>query len=131
MMTREEAIIDILEKWSFFFGQRAGRELWGDKPKEVQDQDIADFNRDMNTVCSALHPVSREQVEKVWSGEWIVGEPNGLGFPIHCSRCGWGTDHADPRKWMDYGGHIFCGRCGTPMTDEAMQMVMERLEDIR
>ena len=22
-MTREEAIIDILEKWSFFFGQRA------------------------------------------------------------------------------------------------------------
>lgn len=67
-MTREEAIIDILEKWSFFFGQRAGRELWGDKPKEVQDQDIADFNRDMNTVCSALRPVSREGVEKAWRG---------------------------------------------------------------
>ena len=64
MMTREEVIIDILEKWSFFFGQRAGRELWGDKPKEAQDQDIADFNRDMDTVCSALRPVSREQVEK-------------------------------------------------------------------
>ena len=49
-MEREEAIIDILEKWSFLFGQRAGRELWGDKHKEVQDQDIADFNRDINPV---------------------------------------------------------------------------------
>lgn len=63
-MTREEAIIDILEKWSFFFGQRAGRELWRDKPKEVQDQDIADFNRDIEIVRAALRPVSREQVEK-------------------------------------------------------------------
>ena len=82
----------------------------------------------------AIHdmlPVSREQVEKVRKGEWIVGEPNGLGFPIHCSRCGWGTDHADPRKWMDYGGHIFCGHCGAPMTDEAVQMVMERLEALK
>ena len=82
----------------------------------------------LKVALTALRPVSREQVEKVWRGEWIVGEPNGLGFPIHCSRCGWGTDHADPRKWMDYGGHIFCGRCGAPVTDEAMQMVMERME---
>ncbi len=40
-------IVDILCKWSFFFGQRAGRELWQNKPKEVQDEDIANFNRDM------------------------------------------------------------------------------------
>lgn len=75
--------------------------------------------------------ISREWVEKVWRGEWVVGEPNGLGFPIHCSRCGWGTDHADPRKWMDYGGHIFCGHCGAPMTDEAVQMVIARLEALK
>ena len=85
----------------------------------------------MKVALTALRPVSREQVEKVWMGEWIVGEPNGLGFPIHCSRCGWGTDHADPRKWMDYGGHIFCGHCGAPMTDEAVEMVMERLEALK
>ena len=85
----------------------------------------------LKVALTALRPVSREQVEKVWRGEWIVGEPNGLGFPIHCSRCGWGTDHADPRKWMDYGGHIFCGHCGAPMTDEAVQMVMERLEALK
>ena len=63
-MTRKEKVFDILDKWKFFYGQRAGRELWGNKPKEVQDQDIADFNRDMEIVCSALRPVSREQVEK-------------------------------------------------------------------
>ena len=45
---------DILNKWQFFYGQRAGRELWADKPKEVQDQDIADFNRDVEIVRSAL-----------------------------------------------------------------------------
>lgn len=33
-----------------------------------------------------------------------------------------------PEKWMEYQGHIFCGRCGAPMSDEAVQMVMERLE---
>ena len=82
----------------------------------------------VNAALSALRPVSREQVEKAWRGEWVIGEPDVLGVPIHCSRCGWGSDHADPRKWMDYGGHIFCGHCGAPMTDEAVETVMERME---
>ena len=87
-MTREEAIIDILEKWSFFFGQRAGRELWGDKPKEVQDQDIADFNRDMNTVRSALRPVSREQV--ILCRDCRFWQDNNGGYPH--PECRWGND---------------------------------------
>ena len=49
-----ERALDILNKWQFFYGQRAGRELWADKPKEVQEQDIADFNRDIEIVRSAL-----------------------------------------------------------------------------
>ena len=87
-MTQEEAIIDILEKWSFFFGQRAGRELWGDKPKEVQDQDIADFNRDMNTVRSALRPVSREQV--ILCRDCRFWQDNNGGYPH--PECRWGND---------------------------------------
>ena len=47
-----EQVQDILAKWEFFYGQRAGRELWADKPKEVQDQDIADFCRDLEIVRS-------------------------------------------------------------------------------
>lgn len=46
--------IEILDKWEFFHGQRAGRELWADKPREVQDKDIADFCRDLGVVREAL-----------------------------------------------------------------------------
>lgn len=74
---------------------------------------------------------TREQVEKVWRGEWIIGEPDGLGVPIHCNRCGWGSNHADQKKWMEYQGHIFCGRCGAPMSDEAVEMVMERMDELQ
>ena len=45
MITKEQAI-DILEKFDFFQGQRAGRELWNDKPKNIQDKDVEDFSRD-------------------------------------------------------------------------------------
>lgn len=45
-----ETILDILNKWEFFLGQRSGRELWADKPREVQDQDIINFNRDIEKV---------------------------------------------------------------------------------
>lgn len=123
-MTREEAITDILEKWSFFFGQRAGRELWGDKPKEVQDQDIADFNRDMNTVRSALRHVSREQLEKVWRGEWNNINPAvlkpGVSWVCRCAKCGCPQDYK----------HNFCPNCGAAQTDEAVDMVMERMNKL-
>lgn len=39
---------DILDKFEFFDGQRAGRELWFDKPADIQEKDIADFNRDID-----------------------------------------------------------------------------------
>lgn len=48
-------INDILNKWSFFFGQRAGRELWSEKPKEIQDKDISEFNRDMKIIRDAVN----------------------------------------------------------------------------
>ena len=35
-----DKVIDGLERLRFF-NQRAGRELWGDKPHDVQEQDIA------------------------------------------------------------------------------------------
>lgn len=88
-----------------------------------KDAEAVDF------ALSALRPVSRERVEKVWRGEWVIGEPDVLGVPIHCSRCGWGSDHADQRKWMEYNGHLFCGHCGAPMTDEAVDMMLERWKE--
>lgn len=43
---KEEAL-EILYKIQFFYGQRAGRELWADKPIDVQNKDIENFNRDI------------------------------------------------------------------------------------
>lgn len=42
--------LNILDKMEFFQGQRAGRELWFDKPKNIQDEDIENFNKDTNTL---------------------------------------------------------------------------------
>lgn len=45
MITKEQAI-DILDRFDFFMGQRAGRELWNSKPPEIQEKDIEAFSRD-------------------------------------------------------------------------------------
>ena len=68
----------------------------------------------------ALHPITREQVEKVWRGGWI-GIPNMGVYDIACSKCGYSTGI---RFWSS----DFCPNCGAPMTDKAVDMVMERLE---
>lgn len=52
-MTIDRAI-EILDKMEFFQGQRAGRELWAEKPTEVQDEDISNFCRDLGLVREAL-----------------------------------------------------------------------------
>lgn len=63
-------INDILNKWSFFFGQRAGRELWSEKPKEIQDKDISEFNRDMKIARDAVNKlVSNPQALYLCDGE--------------------------------------------------------------
>ena len=77
----------------------------------------------LDMALSFLRPVSREQVEKVWKSEWIDNgerDPNGVPktFAISCKRCG----SSAGTSWMR-----FCPACGAPMTDEAVEMVMERL----
>ena len=76
---------------------------------------------------TALCPVSREQVEKVFGGKWeeeTYTTVSGRGRVIHskkctCSACG----KANGRTKTN-----FCPSCGAPMTDEAVEMVMRRLE---
>lgn len=50
-----DEIMDILDKWDFMLGQRAGRELWVNKPTDIQNKDLADFNRDLETVRSFIN----------------------------------------------------------------------------
>ena len=75
---------------------------------------------------SALRPVSRGQVEQM-RGEWQVCFEDWRKQMAgdQCSKCG----------FQHYGTSInhykFCPACGAPMTDEAVQMVMERLEALK
>lgn len=87
-MSKERAE-DILAMWEFFYGQRAGRELWADKPKEIQDKDIENFNRDMAVVRKALDNLRPK-------GRWEDGT---------CTNCG----------QVDFSKPNFCPSCGADM----------------
>ena len=66
--------------------------------------------------------ISREQVEKVWRGEWLHDPETGYE---HCDKC---LHTISLDDYLNRKPPLFCEMCGAPMTDEAVQMVMERLE---
>lgn len=111
-MTREEAIKslkNIVEYWTY-------------KPTEVEAAKMA---------IAALRPVSRERMKKM-RGEWM-GSADGyadgeLVYDIwECSHCGYVIDEEDDPDMLPQ----FCPKCCSIMTDEALEMVMERLEAMR
>ena len=71
--------LEVLDKLSFFGGQRAGRELWNDKTREVQDEDIANFNRDIEYLKDIIRkhmndgwiPVE-ERLPEVFGKYWVT-----------------------------------------------------------
>ena len=74
-MKEIEKAIEILDKLSFFGGQRAGRELWNDKPREVQDEDIASFNRDIEYIRDIIHKhMSGKDTDAPTNDGWIPVE---------------------------------------------------------
>ena len=78
---------------------------------------------------TALRPVSREQVEKVWSGCPYCKE-DGEGyvqkFGAYSIQNGeLTTGHCKPQKIK------FCPHCSSPLTDEAVEMVMERMKELK
>lgn len=50
--------LEIPDKFQFFQGQRAGRELWNDKPVEIQNKDIKNFNKDIEFIRNVLKSVN-------------------------------------------------------------------------
>lgn len=77
--------------------------------------------RDAFTLAlSALRPVSREQVERM-AGEWVQDINKGPAV-FYCSSCGESFEiHS-----YEFQKYRFCPFCMAPMTDEAVEMVMER-----
>ena len=118
-MTREEAI-EALQK----FVNGYEKNICGEAVRQNG------FVQAIKVVISALRPITREQVEKVWKGCPECKPRCGLcahifecdkyGKPYVCESC---VDFSNFESDQQ-----FCEVCGAPMTDEAVDMVMERLE---
>ena len=112
MMTREEAI-KVLNNFPIDFRNSGGFEAM----------------EALKIAILALRPVSRERVEKVFGGKWeeeAYTTVSGRCRVIHskkctCSACGKANGRAKTN---------FCPHCGASQTDEAVEMVMERMEAI-
>lgn len=100
---------------------------------------------DENFIIAALRPVSREQVEQM-RGEWVAKHRHRGGFrratgvddmgeqrtitiderceydDRYCSKCG----KQSPDNFLN-----FCGYCGAPMTDEAVEIRLKELEALK
>ena len=104
-MTNNKKAIKILRKRQRFckvIAEYANETVKADELREVEALDMA---------MSALRPVSRERVEKVWTG---------------CEKC---RDQANWPSWIEKGV-VYCPKCGTPLTSWAWKKQMERSEAI-
>lgn len=113
-MTREEAIKAL---------RIEGIEIGG-KAKRLTEFMVA-----LDVAQKALLPVNRERIEKVWKGEWNYSHTTEIDHfaIVKCSKCG----HEAFATAIYAKDGNFCSFCGNAMTDEALEMVMERLEKIK
>ena len=96
-MTREEAI-------------KAFEEILQLSP--TLDETGCSVTEAMKVALTALRPVSREQVEKVFPG---------------CEKC---RNQANWPSWIEKG-FVYCPKCGTPLTSWAWGKQVERLEALK
>ena len=115
-MTREEAIAILQEKHDeckAFYDLAAHPEEAYPGTKEYMEA--------LQIALADLRVPTREQVE-AWKGEWIPyldGEHIMPERYYSCSKCG---NRGYPSK------KNFCVFCGAPMTDEAVEITLRRLE---
>ena len=117
-MTREEAI-EIFEQKGWWIAQK-------ETLTSKQAEEIIKLNDAVDFALSALRPISREQVEKMFPGcpYCDIAKANSNIY----NKALW-IKEAETRKWTLAGKSLqYCPICGRPLTDEAVEMVMERLE---
>lgn len=115
-MTKEKAIAQIekLKSYCEYMGDsdESGAYLFD---LDVQALDFA---------LSVLHSITREQVKKM-RGEIVETVEKGrMKRVFSCCGC----DFTSLTCWIT---PKFCPSCGAPMTDEAVDMVMKKLEAVR
>ncbi|MBR5508990.1 MAG: hypothetical protein IKV59_02945 [Lachnospiraceae bacterium] len=90
-------ILDILDKIQFFLGKRECREIWNIKPTDMQEEDLENFNKDIQKIKEYLI-----NVKPIKHGEWI-----GDKWWRECSECGNTVSSSKTTK--------FCNECGADM----------------
>ena len=111
-MTREEAITCLQEKYDYI---KSFYDLAAHPKKDYPG--MTKYLQALQIALSALRPITREQVEKVWRG---------------CEKCNGAGEYS---RYAENLTKIllakYCPHCGRPLTDEAVDMVMERLEALK
>lgn len=126
-MTREEAILlsaytgflltpDFSEVHKFC-ENTLGRPIWTHEfarpalQNEIQEK-LRPQIMELVQSISALRPVSREQMEKVFPG---------------CEEC------HNQDNWLSWigKGFVYCPKCGTPLASWAWEKQMQRLEELK
>lgn len=108
-MTREEAI-EVLRRLPIGL-------------MDLSCEQKSDLTEALNIALAALRGPTREQVEAL-RGEWIKRD----GY-TECSKCEYWYPSGEVEEEDDKTP--FCPRCGRPMTDEAVDIVMKRLEALK
>ena len=95
-------------------------------PIELMDlscEQKSDLTEALNIALAALRGPTREHVENL-QGEWLfpifVGQKEANAPRCQCSKCG--------SVETPLARHRFCPSCGSPMTDEAVEIMLKRLE---
>lgn len=113
-MTREE-IIERLRT------MKAAWAFTADATPEAQET-VAWATEAINGAIKALKGPTREMVERM-RGEWEAVPRFGV-YDTACSKCGYSPG-------IRFFSSDFCPACGAPMTDEAVDMTMKKLEEMQ
>lgn len=118
-MTREEAIALLNEQYETC---KRIYDCSADQRKSYPN--VPQFMEALSMSLSALRPVTRERVEKVWRGEWINRHSAYDHKIFTCARCG--------KRISIQGENLnFCPKCGSAQTDKAVDILLKRLEVLK
>lgn len=112
-IAKEEGIAILQEKYDYF------KSFYDSVPHPEDYPETAKYLQALQIVLSALRPITREQVKKVWRGKWVKCKH--ADYYV-CNKCS---------TVSKTGEDEFCKSCGAPMTDKAVGMVMERVEALK
>lgn len=128
-MERVKTVMEILDKMNFFQGQRAGRELWNDKPFEVQEEDLGNFKRDIDTIGSYIWEIVKElkQYRDAEEQGLLLRLPCKVGDTVY-TACSWGIESGVVGSIEIIGDMIFVNNHYRAMIGQAHNIFLTKEE---